>query len=71
MNNFESNIIIVTGGAGGIGKATCEEFIKNKAIVMCVDNNLDRINKFKENNNSKNLHFYNLDITEEKVVNNF
>ena len=48
MSDFDSKIIIVTGGAGGIGKATCNAFLKNKATVLCVDNNKDRIRKFKE-----------------------
>ena len=47
MNNFESKVVIVTGGAGGIGKATCEAFINSKATVLCVDNNKERIEKFK------------------------
>ncbi|MDC3131409.1 SDR family oxidoreductase [Pelagibacteraceae bacterium] len=71
MSDFESKIIIVTGGAGGIGKATCEAFIKSKAKVLCVDNNKDRIRKYKEENKSENLYFHELDITEEKNVKNF
>ena len=46
MSDFDSKIIIVTGGAGGIGKATCNAFLKNKATVLCVDNNKDRIKIF-------------------------
>ena len=42
MNNFESKVVIVTGGAGGIGKATCEAFINSKATVLCVDNQRER-----------------------------
>ena len=47
MNNFESKVVIVTGGAGGIGKATCEAFINSKATVLCVDNHKEILLKKK------------------------
>ena len=71
MNNFESKVVIVTGGAGGIGKATCESFINSKATVLCVDNNKERIEKFKSSYKSSNLFIFNLDITKEKKVTEF
>ena len=66
MNNFESKVVIVTGGAGGIGKATCDAFINSKATVLCVDNHKERIEKFKSSYKSSNLFIFNLDITKEK-----
>lgn len=71
MNDFKSKIIIVTGGAGGIGQATCEAFLQSKATVLCVDNNKEKISKFRKANDSKNLLFFDLDITEEKKVKDF
>ena len=71
MDDFKSKCVIVTGGAGGIGKATCEEFAKHDANVICVDNNNERLNKFKLSNSKKNIFFFNIDITEEDQVKNF
>ncbi len=71
MSEFESNCIIVTGGAGGIGKATCEEFARHKANVLCIDNNNERIKKFKKSSEFENIFFYEIDITEEIQVKNF
>ena len=36
-NIFKNNNIIVTGGAGGIGSATCELFLDYSANVYLVD----------------------------------
>lgn len=71
MDNFNSKIIIITGGAGGIGKATCEAFLEKNAIVLCVDNNEEKLNKFKHEVDFQNLYFYNLDIAEENNVKKF
>jgi NAD(P)-dependent dehydrogenase (short-subunit alcohol dehydrogenase family) len=36
-NIFKNNNIVVTGGVGGIGFATCELFLNYSAIVYLVD----------------------------------
>ena len=38
MNEFENKIVVVTGGANGIGKCITEEFRKNGAFVYVIDN---------------------------------
>ena len=48
-NNFKNNNIIVTGGAGGIGSATCELFLNYSANVYLVDNDKEKIKKIKKN----------------------
>ena len=71
MDDFKTKCVIVTGGAGGIGKATCKEFAKHNANVLCIDNDDARINNFQSNNELKNISFFKLDITEEDEVKNF
>lgn len=34
---FEDKVVVVTGGANGIGRCICEEFAKNKAKVCIID----------------------------------
>ena len=57
MDDFKTKCVIVTGGAGGIGKATCKEFAKHNANVLCIDNDDARINNFQSSNESKNISF--------------
>lgn len=40
---FENRVVIVTGGAQGIGKEIAREFAKNKAIVVLFDVNEDTL----------------------------
>lgn len=37
MKRFENKVVIVTGGGGGIGSATCERFAAEGASVVVVD----------------------------------
>ncbi len=71
MDEFNSKCIVVTGGAGGIGRATCEAFAEREANVLCVDNNVERIKKFRDVLNFKNIYFHEIDITDEDQVKKF
>ena len=37
MNEFENKVIVITGGAGGIGKCIAGEFRKQGASVCIID----------------------------------
>ena len=37
MYDFENKVVVVTGGAQGIGKCICEEFEKQGAKVCIID----------------------------------
>lgn len=37
MSEFDKKVVVVTGGAHGIGKCICEEFHKAGAAVCCID----------------------------------
>ena len=39
QQDFKNNIIIITGGAGGIGSATCKLFLDLSANVFLIDKN--------------------------------
>ena len=41
MGTFDGKVVIVTGGAHGIGEATALEFAREGAKVVCVDRHLD------------------------------
>ncbi len=70
-NIFKNNNIIVTGGAGGIGSATCKLFLEYGANVFLVDKDKMKINNIKREINNLKLKTFNLDITSEKEVKNF
>ena len=45
MKRFESKTVVVTGGGGGIGGATCRRFAREGAQVAVYDMNLDAAEK--------------------------
>jgi 2-hydroxycyclohexanecarboxyl-CoA dehydrogenase len=45
MQRFESKTVVVTGGGGGIGGATCRRFAREGAKVAVYDMNLDAAEK--------------------------
>ena len=59
--------LLITGGAGFLGKKYCEYFLKKKINVLCVDNNKKKIKLIKKLN-YKNLYTYHCDISDENDV---
>jgi len=62
MSEFKNKVVIVTGGASGIGKSIAEQFSKQKAKVVIIDKN---------NCDTKCDFFYKGDITNKKVIIDF
>ena len=62
MTEFKNKVVIVTGGASGIGKSIAEHFYQQKAKVIIIDKN---------NCDTKCDFFYKGDITNKKVIVDF
>lgn len=45
MKRFEGKIVVITGGGGGIGGATCKRFASEGALVAVLDRDLDAARK--------------------------
>lgn len=69
---MQNKIVLITGGAGGIGQAVAKEFLDNKAHVILVDLNAEALEKAKKNLNSgDNVHTITADVTNEDDVENY
>ena len=44
--SLSGKIIVITGGASGIGKSMVEAFLQKKAIVAAVDSNAEKLAQF-------------------------
>ncbi len=62
---LENKVMIVTGGASGIGKAIVEEFLKQNAKVAVLDLTKEVPDFIKNNENAK---FYSVDVTNKEQV---
>ena len=54
--NLKNKKVLITGAAGGIGRALCSKFIENGCVLICTSTNNDKIAKL--NNEFGNNHFY-------------
>lgn len=66
---MQNKVVLITGGAGGIGQAAAKEFLDNGASsVILVDLNEDALKTAKENLGANNIHLITADVTNEDDV---
>ena len=63
MKRLEGKVAIITGGAGGIGRATAEQFLIEGAEVLLFDFNEENIIETYEQLESNNLSYFVGDVT--------
>ena len=63
MNKLRGKVAIITGGSGGIGKATAEAFIEEGANVLIFDLNKSDLIKSCKDIGSNNLSYFVGDVT--------
>lgn len=68
MKRLENKTVIITGGAGGIGKATAQMMIKEGARVLITDLDGKALKKVSEEINSDELFYIAADVTYEEQV---
>ena len=64
--SLAGSVVVITGGAGTIGLATCEVFRKNGAQVVLLDNNKNKIKKLEKS--LKDVFCIPCDVTSKKQV---
>ncbi len=70
MKRFVDKVVIVTGGASGIGEAACISFAQEGAKVVVADINSDKGQKVSDEINAQGFNsvFFNCDVTKEAQV---
>ena len=63
MKRLEGKVAIITGGAGGIGRATAKQFLIEGAEVLLFDFNEENIIETYEQLESNNLSYFVGDVT--------
>lgn len=71
MERLKNKTAIITGGSGGIGKATAKIFTQEGAKVLLVDIDKEALIKAKEEIESSNIDYVVADVTNSKDVANY
>ena len=68
MTDFKNKVILVTGGANGIGKATAMEFLSRGGTVICWDVNSEQGDKLLAEAKNPLLKFMKVNVTDRPAV---
>ncbi len=68
MKRLENKTAVITGGAGGIGKATAERFLMEGASVLLVDLDEDNLKEAVKDLGEKNVYYTAADVSNEDEV---
>ena len=68
MQRLENKTAVITGGAGGIGKATAERFLREGASVLLADLDEDNLKEAVKDLGEKNIYFTAADVSKEDEV---
>ena len=68
MSRLENKVALITGGAGGIGKATAKQFLNEGGRVMLIDLNEDDLRKLQEELASDAVYYIAADVSKTEDV---
>jgi NAD(P)-dependent dehydrogenase (short-subunit alcohol dehydrogenase family) len=68
MRRLENKVALITGGAGGIGKATAKQFLSEGARVMLIDLKEDDLKEAQNELNSENVYYIAADVSKTEDV---
>lgn len=71
MKRLDNKTVVITGGAGGIGKATAQRMINEGAKVLITDLDEEKLKKVTEEINSPELYYIVADVTDENQVKSY
>ena len=61
--NLKNKKVLITGAAGGIGKALCSKFIENDCVLICTSTNTNKLHQLKDDFGSNHF-FYKLNLSD-------
>jgi NAD(P)-dependent dehydrogenase (short-subunit alcohol dehydrogenase family) len=68
MNSLSQKCAVITGGSGGIGRATAEKMLEAGAKVLIVDIDGEALSKAQEEIHHDNLHIFQADVSKAEEV---
>lgn len=68
MKRLQNKKAVITGGSGGIGKATAEKMLAEGAEVLIVDIDADALAEAQKEIQSENLHIFQADVSKPEEV---
>ncbi len=68
MARLDNKKAVITGGSGGIGKATAQKMLKEGAHVLIVDIDADALAEAQKDIQNENLHVFKADVTKADEV---